>query len=585
MSFYNTDTFQKMGLFLVLVLAMALRFHGLDERGILDIDEGFYTEGVKSYSTLLSYFIGKWNGSIQVSFPVFFEAHGGVTQLSEKPMFLFMGFLASLGIGVHDYTLLYVSAVFGVLMVLCAYWVGKLAFDNVWVSLVAAFFLSISPLHVAYSRSGFPNIVSAVFAWLAVIFYLRFLREGECRRQWMWGSGFLIGLAFTTHMGLFWLPMMFFAVELVRYRWGNRECMQHETKWDYTIWGLMMLLPLLMWEIIFSAGKWIIFSNASWKSALMRDAGAGTFDTYFENLYQWFAPQSEVLASAFMDPLYYLRLLLGLEGTFLCLLALGGTVGAIFLGREAHNKAGSWLVVMMAYVPLMTYSFMKFGGARHIVVALPAICLLAALGLCKVAQWSARMNRAVAIGAVSGVSAAVVLGIYPCLGEVLKVETGFPQVLQYMRTHEGIKHLSDNMYVSRVYVGRNNAADHFYSLKMAGDREGGRHHISIERLQSFYDQGYRYFVRRPVQPPVFPPYNNELIAVTDGTGLRPVFEAPHPVGFYWPAEICRSERDATIPQQLQVFLLRDVIADLKQKGGEIIQSHNVRALGPVKSAA
>jgi hypothetical protein len=62
-----------------------------------------------------------------------------------------------------------------------------------------------------------------------------------------------------------------------------------------------------------------------------------------------------------------------------------------------------------------------------------------------------------------------------------------------------------------------------------------------------------------------PPYDNELVTITESGQVQPEFTVSQPVGWYWPASICRSDRDAGIPQELQVFSIETVIQNLERE--------------------
>ena len=53
---------RMVALALLLVLAAFLRFSHLSERGLLEVDEGFYTQGARSYVALGSYVVERLQG-------------------------------------------------------------------------------------------------------------------------------------------------------------------------------------------------------------------------------------------------------------------------------------------------------------------------------------------------------------------------------------------------------------------------------------------------------------------------------------------------------------------------------------------
>ena len=207
---------RMVALALLLVLAAFLRFSHLSERGLFTDDEGFYVGGVKTYSAVFAYLWAYLTGGVQEGLVAYFTQHGGTQVLSDRPTFIVLGFLASLVLGVHDYTLIAVSALFGVLTVFCVYQVGKLVFGRAEVGLAGALLLAVSPLHIAYSRTAYADVTATAVAWLAAWIYLLYWTDPHRHRRCLMGSALLVGLVFTIHPSLLWLPPLFLLLELWR---------------------------------------------------------------------------------------------------------------------------------------------------------------------------------------------------------------------------------------------------------------------------------------------------------------------------------------------------------------------------------
>ena len=153
-------------------------------------------------------------------------------------------------LGVHDYTLIAVSALFGVLTVFCVYQVGKLVFGRAEVGLAGALLLAVSPLHIAYSRTAYSDVTAAAVAWLAAWIYLLYWTDPHRHRRCLMGSALLVGLVFTIHPSLLWLPLLFLLLELWR-SWqapepSSARLQQFKTAFTFT-W--LAALPSVLWEV------------------------------------------------------------------------------------------------------------------------------------------------------------------------------------------------------------------------------------------------------------------------------------------------------------------------------------------------
>ena len=199
---------------------------------------------------------------------------------------------------------------------------------------------------------------------------------------------------------------------------------------------------------------------------------------------------------------------------------------------------------------------------------MPALVLFAAIAIVEFLQRGLRPFPSSAKTVGVAVVTVVIAGFQgPSVREVLAIQSAYPQAVSYMAAREGTKHITDHMFVARMYVGRQNAIDHYVSLR-ASDSDRGYRHISLSKLRELYNADYRYFVRGTGLL-----YENELVRLTGGSYLLPgiacpqpvppVFEAFHPQGEYWPLEIRHSERDAHIPHSLRVYLLKDLIDRLE----------------------
>ena len=561
-----------------LVVAAMLRGWGVTEHGLLSEDEGLYSGGVKTYSAVFAYLWAYLTGGGQEGLVAYFTQHGGTQILSDKPTFVVLGFLASLVLGVHDYTLIAVSALFGVLTVFCVYQVGKLVFGRAEVGLAGALLLAVSPLHIAYSRTAYSDVTAVAVAWLAAWIYLLYWTDPHRHRRCLMGSALLIGLVFTIHPSLLWLPLLFLLLELWR-SWqvpepSSARLQQFKTAFTFT-W--LAALPTVLWEIATRLLRLVVFSQESWASAIARESGAGQLTTFLESaiLVGFRTLSMPALSRPELPPTeygYYLNLLMAHDGVLLVVLSVIGLMLTGFRWMGGVRMVPVLLIGLLLLIPMVLnsvlYYYPKHPEPRLLLVAMPALVLFAAIAIVEFLQRGLRPFPSSAKTVGVAVVTVVIAGFQgPSVREVLAIQSAYPQAVSYMAAREGTKHITDHMFVARVYVGRQNAIDHYVSLR-ASDSDRGYRHISLSKLRELYNADYRYFVRGPGLL-----YENELVRLTGGSYLLPgiacpqpvppVFEAFHPQGEYWPPEIRHSERDAHIPHNLRVYLLKDLIDRLE----------------------
>jgi len=320
-----------------------------------------------------------------------------------------------------------------------------------------------------------------------------------------------------------------------------------------------------------------VFSQESWASAIARESGAGQLTTFLESaiLVGFRTLSMPALSLPELPPTeygYYLNLLMAHDGVLLVVLSVIGLMLTGFRWMGGVRTVPVLLIGLLLLIPMVLNSFLyyypKHPEPRLLLVAMPALVLFAAVAIVEFLQRGLRPFPSSAKTVGVAVVTVVIAGFQgPSVREVLAIQSAYPQAVSYMAAREGTKHITDHMFVGRVYVGRQNAIDHYVSLR-ASDSDRGYRHISLSKLRELYNADYRYFVRGPGLL-----YENELVRLTGGSYLLPgiacpqpvppVFEAFHPQGEYWPPEIRHSERDAHIPHNLRVYLLKDLIDRLE----------------------
>ena len=180
---------------------------------------------------------------------------------------------------------------------------------------------------------------------------------------------------------------------------------------------------------------------------------------------------------------------------------MGGVLFACLKRRKEVRLPQLLMVTLLLFIPLALNSFLyyypKHPGPRLLLVAMPAVVLFAAIAIVEFLQRGLRPFPSSAKTVGVAVVTVVIAGFQgPSVREVLAIQSAYPQAVSYMAAREGTKHITDHMFVARVYVGRQNAIDHYVSLR-ASDSDRGYRHISLSKLRELYNADYRYFVRGP----------------------------------------------------------------------------------------
>jgi len=155
-------------LFLILGLATFLRFYHLTSNPpSLNWDE--ISHGYNAYS-ILKTGADEWG----VSWPSIFRAYGDY----KLPVYIYLTSLSIGAFGLNDFAVRFPSALAGVLAVLFTYLLFKKLFKRESTSLLAAFFLTISPWHIFLSRPAFEANLASFLVIAGVYFFLKGLEKG-----------------------------------------------------------------------------------------------------------------------------------------------------------------------------------------------------------------------------------------------------------------------------------------------------------------------------------------------------------------------------------------------------------------------
>ncbi|MBM3251163.1 MAG: hypothetical protein FJZ11_00075 [Candidatus Omnitrophica bacterium] len=452
-------------LLVILVIAGFFRFYNLEKRGLFDWDEGYYVELTKTYRAGFDYFIkSKLLGQNAPPLSEYLLNNGGTFQSVFKDGFTYFSVFTSFIFGMTYNTILYSNALIGVLTVILLYvFLSKIS--DYFSAFIIALGLAVSPYHIAYSRSGYSVIFSAFFLLVSIYLYSRSL-SSENKHSILLLNGLSLSAAFSCHYVVGIFVFIIFGIEIY-YSFFNLK------KPARFLWlAGSFLVPLFVLEAISRVVKYFITIK------LNNLTDSYHFVSYFERGFRQFFEAAYGPAIRDTGAFYYLYSLLSQEGiliTFFIALSLC----LLFLKKSNSFKniaLGIIIIVSFLFVSLVNYK-----ADRMFLIFLPLFYLL--IG------FSRSHIRAVVLRRVFIIIffAAIIINMHRS-SDFFNYRSNFDKAVNFMRNNKGVKHISDDMYVSRAYAGRQNSIDDFVSLD---ENEGV---VSLGKIKGLFKNGYRYLV-------------------------------------------------------------------------------------------
>lgn len=534
----------------ILCLGIFLRFHGLSQRGLIDHDEGYYHEMVKTLHAGMRYIAGFLTGhSSQETLGAYILQHGGQSRFAGKPMYELLGAFFSFVVGLSDATLPILSSFFGVFTVWVVYGIGRDLWE-VKAGLWAGFLLALSWYHILYSRSAYPHVTSVFFMYLALWCLIRFWRaveEGKRMRFWSWSAGLAAGTAFTCHYNLFWVPCVL-AVTFCTRKAGKRLPERFSTFLSFCI---AALLPILAWELTTQLIKYFIYSRPHVLEALQGSTGRNQFLPYIVDVL-WQMQKGGGATWGNPDPFFYVKSLFIQEGVlFGTMLFLG--IALLIQGGVKRKDISFLSPALFVVIPLLLWSAHSHTpSTRTFVAAIPASSLCAAFALTHFQKKTHIFPFALRILLVGlFVELFLTHGISQTQ-PLFTQRSGFREAVHFMASHQGVKHLSSNVNVSRVYVGRDNALDMDISFGTARDPKGKRD-ISFSLLREKMREGFSYLLLDPYRED----YSNQLVEFA--RTQKPVFVAAHTSRLDGAKAPFSWRQESGTKEFVEIYALRDLL--------------------------
>ncbi len=288
------------------------------------------------------------------------------------------------------------SLFFGMLAVYLVYRLGRLAY-GVWAGLLAAAFLAVVPLHVAYSRLAVTDVTAGTLSLLALLLLLYAARGRG--RWWLVAGALVAGLATSTkyNLGLLLLPATLAAVYACRgevaARLGGRARGTGGAAWLWLrLVALRVWLPMLAAFLLGS--PFIVLDPVHFAS-----------DFYRQNRIMqrgWLG--FEHTGNGFFYNVHVN--LTGALGIVLLVLALAGLAWALYRHRDLDVLVAPYAIVYFLYV-----STWKELADRYMLPILPLLVLLAARLCVDALRVAPHRRRAWAVTAAAVIVIAAALGL------------------------------------------------------------------------------------------------------------------------------------------------------------------------------
>lgn len=517
----------------ILVIASLLRFAGLKERGIILVDEGDFLCGGRTVVAALNFLFNKtfFPETIKSSFTDYISVNGGGYASAVKPGYYLLVAISFLIGGVHDYSMLYFSAILGLMIVILSFLIARLLY-NLKVAFYSAILVSFSPYLVNYSRSALSVCATTFFLYLGVYLLFKYFKNIEYKKSnklQLIFSGMAFGYAYTCHynliatMAIIFVVFTFFtfnpssATELRRAREGAlvfkpRGSTKSGLK-DIAFLIIGFLVPVIFFEI-----PYIIVKHLT-KGMLGATTGQPyMIKTYFEQLafiytktFFYERPQASVFS--------YIDLMLKTEGFLVLILFF---FGCIFMLCEKFKKDRLCNFLLFCLGPCMLLFFSLLGekAPRAILSVMPAFYIITALFLSKLDVWIEAIvkNKYISYAfLILPVWLGIIIFQSMVSFEYIKFKSPYPHAINYIKKQGDYKHFSSNPPVSIFYAGLKNT-NPYWDIKLKDARN------------LYKTQNYRFLILDMGEEGSS--YRNGLVDLALKSNAKPVFkETYNPLPF------------------------------------------------------
>lgn len=489
--------FYTLLLIVILASGLFLNFCRLEKRSLLDWDEAYYLEVIKTWragADWITYKIFKPVKVAHLTFSGYVLKHGGAINTFAKDGFLAIVFLFSFLAGIRDVTILWVSSIFGVLTVWIVYLIGKES-RNRLSGLLSCIVLVTSVFHLHYARSGFPQTTSTFFLYLAVFLYIlsrKYINDTKISNRFLFFSAVVLGYGFTCHYSLFPALSVFFIFEIMGGSLFSCQISSVNFLKRAFLLFVGILIPVFLLGGISELIKLALYSNPHNVEAIRGSSGIGAFVSYFDRIRNFSDPilsKGPLDNNAFhirtqINPLFYIRLLFLWEGLLVLILLLLGILRLAYR-QLFHRIFSEFIILALFLIPFLFWSFHSWQLSRSFLAVIPAMALIIGSML----AWAVEKACKTEITKARALFIILFFFLFQArgrLGQEVSYVSGYPAAIKFMKEHLGIKHLSSEYTISRFFVGRENALDISTSFNNTD---------VTAKLKELYDKrGYRYLL-------------------------------------------------------------------------------------------
>lgn len=200
----------------IICCAAFFRLYHIQGQGFLFWDEGTYMNEAKFYTSVvhhLPFVIEQVRTGLNLD--ALQRMLDGWPPSAAKPLHGIFIFIFSLFFGLHDYTGQLLSALFS-LGFLILFFKMIAQYESLPVAFLSLFLLAVSPYHIMFSRSAFPEMDSAFFYLLSLWCYLSACGTDVQKpmRKLFW-CGVLFGVTLTTNFRWFMVAPAFLLFEII----------------------------------------------------------------------------------------------------------------------------------------------------------------------------------------------------------------------------------------------------------------------------------------------------------------------------------------------------------------------------------
>jgi len=371
----KTAIFEYSMVFMVFFVACSLRLYGLENRGLIYHDEGYYANAAKTPHYVFKWFTEDKELNPDISLSNYLQKFGCSNPV-EKPGHIFLISHAFLVFGVSELVPLLSNAMWGICCIVLMFFFCRKRFGFTWTVFSTAL-LSVSFLHMHYSRSLL-YVSGVFFSLLALHFYL-LSWEKDCanRHKWLIIVGVLLGYAISIDQKILFYAGCIGLTEIYVNLYIHRSKITEIFKKCSVLLGGFALVSIII-ELCFHV--------------LYKISNLGTEKlTYFG---QFFQRKINAIADSyttdFTDLFFYPKMLFQIEGTPFTILLFCGLI--LFFIALIRNKKPIYFFSLLLWLFTLTFWTFRSGGHPSLKVLptlLPTGAIIAGYPLSKTYEYFA----------------------------------------------------------------------------------------------------------------------------------------------------------------------------------------------------